>query len=101
MQDLGFELPRIPVPKLFGKSDWASNRDSEGCQKGTKEARSAASCRQKTQGRDTFSYFPNSFSTTVLVHKARIGPVRGLGPQKGRNTPLGTSGTSLDRGRQS
>ena len=43
----------------------------------------------------------DSLSTTVLVDKALIGPVRGLGPQKGRKTPLGTSGTYLDRGRQS
>jgi hypothetical protein len=41
------ELLRIPLPKLFEKSKWVPNRDSEGRQKGTKEARSAASCRQK------------------------------------------------------
>src|SRR5829696_7546899 len=42
-----FGVSRQSLEKLFGKSEWVPNRPSEGRQERTKEARSAASCRQK------------------------------------------------------
>src|SRR3954454_1841092 len=42
------QLPRRPPLKLFGKSDWVSNWDSEGRQEGTKEARLATFRCQRT-----------------------------------------------------
>jgi hypothetical protein len=38
MQDPGCELRRIPLPKLFGNSEWAPNRGSESGQEGSKES---------------------------------------------------------------
>jgi hypothetical protein len=38
MQDCRYELRRIPLPKLFGNSEWAPNRGSESGQEGSKES---------------------------------------------------------------
>ena len=42
------------VEKLFGKSQWVPNPGSEGRQKGTKNARSVAYCRQRYTILDEF-----------------------------------------------
>ncbi len=47
MHDAVCRLPRIYLLKLWGKSGWVSNRGPESRQEGAKEARSAASCRQR------------------------------------------------------
>src|SRR5215217_6367244 len=41
------QLRRIPLPKLFGNSQWIPNRGSESGQEGSKESRSAASWRHR------------------------------------------------------
>jgi hypothetical protein len=41
------QLRRIPLPKLFGKSEWVPNRGSESGQEWSKESRSAVSYRQR------------------------------------------------------
>src|SRR5829696_1354386 len=46
-----FGVSRQSLERLFGKSEWVPNRDSEGRQERTKEARSAASCRQNARAR--------------------------------------------------
>ena len=45
MHDPANELPRIPLPKLFGNSEWIPNWGYESGQEGSKESRSADSSR--------------------------------------------------------
>jgi hypothetical protein len=42
MHDPAFEFRRIPLPKLFGNSEWVPNRGYESAQKESRESRSAA-----------------------------------------------------------
>jgi hypothetical protein len=48
MQDPESELRRIHLLKLFGNSEWVPNRGYKSGQKGSKECRLAASCRQRS-----------------------------------------------------
>ena len=48
MQDPANELRRIPLPKLFGKSEWVPHRSCESDQEGFKEPRSTASCGRRS-----------------------------------------------------
>ena len=64
------EVPRINLPKLFGKSDQVPNQDSGGRQEGVKELRSAASCRQRSKVEKPSAIF-QTVSPRTPVNKAR------------------------------
>jgi hypothetical protein len=70
MEDAGYEFPRIPPSKLFGKSEWVPNHGYESGQDGSKESRSADSWRQRS-ALETPSAIYQTFSPGTSVNKAK------------------------------
>src|SRR5918993_135008 len=80
------ELRRINLPKLFGNSEWVPNRGYESGQKGKKECRSAASCRQRS-ALETPSAIFQTVSPRISVDKGKVGAL-GVAALLGVASPL-------------
>ena len=76
------ELLRIPLPKLFGKSERVPNRIPKGVQEGKKGSRPAASWRQKP----TLEKPPAIFQTVSPRTSVNKGQEKGRGCYEPRSS---------------